>query len=250
MNINKPRRKNTLWHMEVQTREEAYAAVAADLSAFNQCKKTLLDSLYSAYERGPKSEPFDEEKSWLDLLRLANSYFWGKVMRQETLSPSKSFNQLLKLAKALHRAHDLAMQEGIGGDLFKAWFAENKVPLASATHFKDGQSVLTLVADELKKAVAGLATLETAAFAAAAANAVPPKSGRPPLLPSQCIEGLARVYRGNTGSKPGRGDGPFARFVHEFITAVNRPNFEFKYDGVIDAIKNAHDRHKTSIFDA
>jgi hypothetical protein len=253
MNINKPRRKNTLWHMEVQAREEAYAPVAADLSAFNQYKKTLLDRLHSAYERGPKSEPFDAEKSWLDLTVVAKLYLWGRVARHETMPPAERFNHLLQLANALGRAHRLAvrvMEEDIYGALFKAWFSETKIPLASASHiFKDGSSVATLVGDEIKNTVERLAALETAARSAAAANAIPTTAGRPPLLPSDCIHGLARVYRNSTGLKPGRGAGPFAEFVSDFITAVNCPDFEFGKDSVIDAIKNAHRRRKPSMFD-
>jgi hypothetical protein len=54
------------------------------------------------------------------------------------------------------------------------------------------------------------------------------------------IEGLAGVYQNSTGVKPGAGEGPFARFVYEFLTAVGRGNIE--YESVIDAIKDARAR--------
>ena len=110
-----------------------------------------------------------------------------------------------------------------------------------------------MILDEVLSAVNGMAELEIAARTAAAANAIPPKSGRPPLLPADYIQALARVYHTKTGMKPGRGAGPFSLFVYEFIAAVNQPDFEFAYDSVIDAIKNAHRQYvaagKRSMFD-
>jgi hypothetical protein len=55
-------------------------------------------------------------------------------------------------------------------------------------------------------------------------------------LPGDFIEGLAEVYQKSTGSKPGAGDGPFAQFVYEFLTALGRGNIQ--YHSVVDAIKD------------
>jgi hypothetical protein len=100
----------------------------------------------------------------------------------------------------------------------------------------------------MKKLVDDLAILEEVARTAAAANAVSPKSGRPPLLSNEDIQRLAYTYKQNTGSKPGRGSGPFAEFVAEVITALNPAGFKFSNDSVIDAIKNAHHQYKPSQF--
>ena len=200
------------------------------------------------YERGPRSKPFDEERAWRDLTRFAEMYFWSAIAEQATASPAERFNELRRLGRTLDRAHALVsrvMQEDIGCALFKAWFAAAKIPMASAISiFDDGSSVATRMAGEIQSAVAGIATLNTAAFTAAAANTGPPKAGRPPLLSRDSIQALERVYERNTGWKPGRGSGPFANFVFEVIRAVNPPDFEFGYDSVIDAIKNCSSAHR------
>jgi len=89
--------------------------------------------------------------------------------------------------------------------------------------------------------IVSLAALETAACRAA--DEVPKARGRPKgsaFLSRGFIEGLAGVYQNSTGSKPGAGDGPFARFVYGFLTALGRGNIE--YDSVVDAIKDTRDR--------
>jgi hypothetical protein len=47
------------------------------------------------------------------------------------------------------------------------------------------------------------------------------------------------LYRDTTGSKPGAGDGPFAKFVMKFLNALGR---NIEYESVIDAIKDARTR--------
>jgi hypothetical protein len=251
MNINIRRRKNTLWNVDIVSKKVAYTEIATKLAAFNQHKKTLLDELRNGGKPGLKSDPFDAAKSWGDLIRLAQLFFWGEITKQETMPVADLVKRLRQLARALGRAHSLAnraMQDDVGVELFRRRFAEKNISPASALLIdEDESSVATRIAGEIKEVVAGIATLETAALAAAATNDVPKKAGRPALLPRDCIQGLGRVYRNSTGSKPGLGDGPFARFVLEFLTAVGRPNFE--YDSVIDAIKDAHSRWKPSAFD-
>jgi hypothetical protein len=58
--------------------EELKAAIDAGLAAFEHHKVTLLEHLQNVYQRGPKSEPFDAEKSWQDLTCLAGLYFGGQ----------------------------------------------------------------------------------------------------------------------------------------------------------------------------
>jgi hypothetical protein len=89
--------------------------------------------------------------------------------------------------------------------------------------------------------VEGLAALE--AGAVRAADETHKGRGRPrgtSVLPPGCLIALASVYRSSTGSKPGAGDGPFAKFVLEFLTALGRRNIE--YESVIAAIKDARTR--------
>lgn len=226
------------------SREEAYAPIAPQMIAFNGHKEEILSKLREGRGRSARSKPFDEERAWRDISRFAEMHFWSAIGEQATTSPAERFKQLRRVGRTLDRAHTLVswmMQEDIGCDLFRAWFAVTKIPMASAMSiFDDGSSVATRMADEIQSAVAGIATLSTAAFTAAAANTGPPKAGRPPLLSRDRIQALERVYERNTGSKPGRGSGPFADFVFEVIRAVNPPDFEFLYDSVVDAIKTAH----------
>ena len=44
------------------------------------------------------------------------------------------------------------------------------------------------------------------------------------ILPRDDIGNLAALYRDSTGSIPGAGDGPFAKFVMEVLTAQGRRN--------------------------
>jgi hypothetical protein len=105
---------------------------------------------------------------------------------------------------------------------------------------------LTLVRldHEFEKVIASLAALETAARRAA--DEVLKARGRPrgsAFLSRGFIEGLAGVYQNSTGSKPGAGDGPFARFVYEFLIAIGRDNIE--YESLVDAIKDTRARVRT-----
>lgn len=250
MSVNKPSHRRALWDPFPihSSRKAAYAPIAPELARFNTHKEEILDKLRDEYERRPRSEPFDAEKPWRRLTRMAEMYFWGEIIKRETMSPAERFNRLRQLAKALDRTHDLVIRamhedEDIGLGIFRAWCAEAKI--FPGTNIDAPIRAL----GDIKNAVEGLATLKTAAYKAAMANVVPPKSGRPALLPSECFHGLGRVYRDSTGMKPGRGAGPFAKFVFEFIRALHPPDFEFEYDSIIDGIKNAHRRHKPSVFD-
>ena len=100
--------------------------------------------------------------------------------------------------------------------------------------------------NEFDKVVAGLVTLEAAA-SRAANDLTSSKLGTPAILPRDEIWNLAALYRDSTGSIPGAGDGPFAEFVVEALTAQGRYNDnedkgkrvkgKIKHEGVVDAIK-------------
>lgn len=250
MNVHKSSQRKALWDLPTihPSREAAYAPIAPGLNRFKAHKKEILDRLRNGCACGTHAEPFDPERPWIRLTRFAEMYLWGRLAKQETTSPAERFNRLRQLARALDHTHDLAiraMHEDIGWDIFGAWCADAKITVDDKAVFNNIASAL----NDIKKAIDGLASVRAAAFKAAASNAVPPKSGRPALLPSECYHGLAQVYRDSTGLKPGRGAGPFAGFVYEFIRAVHPPDFEFEYDSVVDGIKDAHLRHKPSKFD-
>jgi hypothetical protein len=221
--------------------EELKAEIDAGLAAFEQHKISLLDHLQKMYQRGPKSEPFDAEKSWQDLTSLAGLYFWRARLKQDTVPAAHRVERLRDLARTLRRARRQAeMRDDVGDDLFSAWCE------ASVRYDLDPTPPLTLVRldHEFEKVIASLAALETAARRAA--DEVPNARGRPKgsaFLSRGFIEGLAGVYQNSTGSKPGAGDGPFARFVYEFLIAIGRDNIE--YESVVDAIKDTKARVRT-----
>jgi hypothetical protein len=217
--------------------EELKAEIDAGLAAFEQHKISLLQKVY---QRGPKPEPFDAEKLWRGLSHCAMMYFWQARAKRETLPAAARASRLRELAKALGRARcmvEKAMQDDVSNDLFSAWCEAN------VRYDIDPTPPLTLVRidDEFEKVIASLAALETAACRAA--DKVFKARGRPKgsaFLSRGVIEGLAGVYQNSTGSKPGAGDGPFARFVYEFLTAVGGGNIE--YESVVDGIKDTRAR--------
>jgi hypothetical protein len=76
---------NTRWDIKVETWEESQAPITTQLAAFDGHKEALVDKLLGAYERGPKFEPFDSNKSWRDLTSIATLYFWNDRMKPETI---------------------------------------------------------------------------------------------------------------------------------------------------------------------
>jgi hypothetical protein len=172
-------------------------------------------------------------------------------MEHDTLPTRERITRLNHLSKALRKALGItqrAISDSVGDDLYRAWFVTKKIPLTSALQIdKDGSSILTRLADEINEMVEALAKLEAISRAAKAAIDLPSKTGRPPLLPRGCIQGLARVYRTSSGARPGRGNGPFAAFAYAFMTAVGQTGFDYR--SLIDAIQDAHQKFKPSWFD-
>jgi hypothetical protein len=222
--------------------EELKAEIDAGLAAFEQHKISLLDHLQKMHEHGPKSKPFDAEKAWQGLTSLAGLYFWRARLKEETVLAAHRVERF-DLASTLRRARrqaEMAMRDDVGDDLFSAWCE------ASVRYDLDPTPPLTLVRidHEFEKVIASLAALETAARRAA--DEVPKARGRPrgsAFLSRGFIEGLAGVYQNSTGLKPGAGDGPFARFVYEFLIAIGRNNIE--YESLVDAIKDTRARVRT-----
>ena len=247
MKVNKPVRRNTIWDIKIEQSEPV--AARAGLVEFNHHKKALLTILRNVYMLGLKSVPFDANKSWHRLVRLAHFYFWRETMKQETMPAADRVKRLRELAKALGRARgmaDKAMQDDVGNDLFRAWVAGTNIPLASVVGVNDdGQSVLVCIADEIKKEVASLATLEK--VARRAANEAHKGRGRPKgasVLPLDYIIGLAVLYRDSTGTKPEARRKSFAGFVYAFLAAIGRPTI--LEDSVVKLVRKARSRALTN----
>jgi hypothetical protein len=216
--------------------EAIKAAIDAGLTSFERHKGKLLAVLRNAHERGPRSKPFDPDKTWSLLNGVAQFYFWRGSVKQDAMPAADRARRLRELAKVLGRARhlvDKAMQDDVKGALFSAWYDTN----VRYDVVPEGPLALVRIEDEFDKVVAGLSALETAARRAV--DDVRMKAGRPKgtaVLQKDDIEGLAAVYRESTGSTPGAGDGSFAKFVMEVLTALGR---HLAYESVIDAIKDA-----------
>jgi hypothetical protein len=207
------------------------------LPEFDKHKSDLIDKLRDGYEQGSKSKPFDAEKAWQSLTGLARFYFRDRV-KQTTTSPRDRAESLRNLAKTLRQARrlvDRTMHTDVGDDLnlFQAWWE-----VTGSEYTKvDGTFDPRYMEQKFKQVVKSLEVLEIAA-SYAADHVTPPKRGKPPVLSMDDFWNLAVVYRDSTSSVPGAGDGPFAKFVSEFLIATGRSD-ALAYDSLIEAIKGA-----------
>jgi hypothetical protein len=214
---------------------------------FGRHKEALLAILRDEYKRGLKSAPVDadgaepmpfdtDRAAWHSLESLAYQYFHRERVKQKAAKPADRQARLRDIAKVLERARDMireTMQSDFGGDLISGWWEGTSEYAEAEGRFVD----LLYIEREFEKVVTSLAALETAAIRAA--DGVPTRRGRPKgtaILPRDYIEALAALYRDTTGSKPGAGDGAFAKFVMKFLTALGR---NIEYASVIDAIQDA-----------
>ncbi len=228
MSVAKPSRINGMW---------VHPAIVGDVIAFEQHKKDLLSNLRETFERGPRSKPFDENKSSRNLTLFAKWYFEDRT-KQRTMHGNDHVKRLRELKDALGSARgvaDKAMRDGFVYDLARAWIAATNISPTTTTRTDFGIRITATI----KKLVVGLAALET--LAGRAADNVPMRRGRPKgtaVLPADYIHGLARVFKESTGRRPSRVEGPFARFVRVFLTALGEGDaLSEKY--VVEMIKTA-----------
>jgi hypothetical protein len=211
---------------------------AAD--ALEPHKESILDLLRNAYERGPKSKPFDEKSLWDSLTDLAEWYSYEKIAQEDAIPAADRVKRLRKIAKALRETRGMleqAKQDDVGSHLFPEWVK------GIDEHTYVGEwGIADYVKRELGTFVKRLAELEAAAVRAA--DTIPLVRARPKgggsKLPSEYVFELAEVYRENTGLNPEAGDKSFIKFVREFLTAVNRGFVSNDY--VVDAVKYAYRR--------
>ena len=240
---------NVFQPIEIQTREQALAPIAARLAAFKAHEASLLNILRN--ERSHHSGSFDEGKSWSDLCEFAEFYFRGEDLNKSTMSGAERSMRLRQLARALRRARSLtdqALKDDVGNVLYRAVGAERGIGPHSVLTIDD--DVLPRLIDEIKEMATTLTILEKAAHAAVdldKRSREHSRGGRPTLFPKQYIQVLARLYRSSTGSRPGRGNGPFANFASAFFVAAGQTGFS--RSSLIDAIQDAHRHFKPSWFD-
>jgi hypothetical protein len=128
------------------------------------------------------------------------------------------------------------MQHDLAEHLIKEWLQGTK-HLADAT---EQYTNLLYFEAELEEVTERLSELGVAANQVA--DEAHRGRGRPKgnsVLPWNYIYALAKDYRNSTGRKPGAGDGPFARFIYEFLTALGG---DLEYESVVDAIKDVRAR--------
>ena len=210
---------------------------AAELTRFSRHKQKLLDALVEGHRRGPKLAAFDKDKSWDDLLHLAQFYFRSEEAKKNKKSARTYVKQLTEFADHIGKAQSLVPNGAygdVGSYIFWMWSRKVKKGGLPPTAI-DFDRFFTILA-EFKMAARRAADRE---------RAKPGRPRGPSVLPSsEALTGLAAAYRRCTGSKPGAGRGPFARFAMKCLVALGRR--DIKEDPLIDAIKVA--RHQACIF--
>jgi hypothetical protein len=225
---------HTIFDVQFESRESY-----PELPSFERHKTSLLDILRKA--RDPKSKPFEEQLAWRKLIIAAVWYFKRTKNDQKELLPSRRVERLLHdFVKPLRRVlggAQKALQDDVGSDLSRGWWAETK---GSDTSMQ----AVNAVADEITDAFAKVAALEAAA--ARAARDLPKKVGarsETGILSMHDIINLRSLYRQSTGREP-RGR-LFVEFVENFLAAVGQGDAT-EQDYVVDALKYAAKKARKS----
>lgn len=217
--------------------KEFEAEIKVNLADFSGYKEELLSLLRDANDCGTETKPFDRDKSWLRIETTAYQYFAREKVKQNVMKSADHEARYRTIADAVKTARSMiaeVRQLDFAGYLIKEWL-EGTRQLADATEQYEGLLYIEVKLDEVTKS---LVELEVAAKQVA--DEAHKGRGRPKgssVLPWNLIYALAGDYRWSTGLKPGRGDGPFARFVVVFLTAVGKGDINKL--SLIDAIKDA-----------
>lgn len=219
--------------------EAFMAEIEKLLLQFGNHKEPLLSLLCNAYDGDSKAAPFDTDRAWHDIKSMAHFYFTQEMVKREAISNAEREARCRKIAESLGRARNMiddAMRApDLANDLIWGWWGGTSESAEAWAEVKNVEPLY--IKRQFEKLLEGLAALE--AGAVRAADGAHKGRGRPrgtSVLPPDYIIALAAVYRSSTGSKPGAGDGPFAKFVMEFLTALRR---NIEYESVIDAIQDA-----------
>jgi hypothetical protein len=194
-------------------------AVKAGLAEFEKHKKTLLGHL-------SRSRSFDEEKCWLRLTRLAQTYFLWQAMPHA----AKREADLRKLAETLDRASRLAekvRQDNVGSELV-SHLIEGILPREPRGRMvleEDGSLRADFYPETDFKQMIGRLKDYHAAVLRAVLDVPTRLSGPTPSLSESYIRALRDEYEHSTGRPAGRGVGPFLRFVMQFRAALD-PSYQ------------------------
>jgi hypothetical protein len=218
-----------------QPSDPFFASIEERLTEFRKDKEVLLSLLQNAYDRGPKAEPFDKDRSWSQLESVAFIQHSVEKIKRETMGAVERKARLGKLAEALTRARstmeDAMRSPDLAADLIDSW--------GGATEYVEagGDLVYIDIESEIKKVMEGIAVLEEAATRAI--SSAQTATGRPSKGTPAYIYSLADLYRRCTGLKPGVGHGPFARFVGAYLAATGR---NLDDESVVEIIQSARAR--------
>lgn len=200
------------------------AAIDAGVAAFETHEENLVAVLRNEWHRGPKTEPFDAERTWRRLTFLAGTYFWRERVGREVLPAADRSKRLRKIAEIFGEACRLfneAEQDDLINDLYSAWCDQNIRYDADLEKKLEGPFVLVRFSDEFDNVVANLSSLKAAA-SKARDDVVHPR-GRPrgSILAPNVIDALVDQYQQSTGLKLDKPtDEHFVDFVREFAAAV------------------------------
>ena len=219
--------------------EASMAEVEKLLLQFGNHKEMLLSLLCNAYNGDSKAALFDTDRAWHDIKSMAHLYFTQEMVKREAISNAEREARCRKIAEILGGArnmiYDAMRTPDLADDLIWGWWGGTSECADAWAEVKDVEPLY--IKRQFEKVLEGLAALEVGAVRAA--DGAHKGRGRPhgtSVLPPDYIIALAAMYRGSTGSKPGAGDGPFAKFVMEFLTALRR---NIEYESVIGAIQDA-----------
>jgi hypothetical protein len=217
------------------------AAIEEQLTKFREHKEVLLSHLENAYDRSAKAEPFDKDKSWSQIEMLAHFQYAYTRLKQQGIRAGERRTRYREIADVLTRARsmieDAMRSPDLADDLIGSWWQDTTEYAEAGGRFVD----LLYIEGEFEKMTKGLAALEEAAVRASHGAQQGP--GRPrgsSVLLSAYIRPLADLYRKCTGLKPGAGQGPFARFVGAYVTAIGLGLIG--EDRLVDIIKDVRAR--------
>jgi hypothetical protein len=208
--------------------------IESSLAQFDSHKEKLIEILRKAHGAA-KPTPFNADLAWSRIQGLAHQYYAREQVKRWGMSAADREARCRKIAEALGRARgmiDKAIDTpALANDLICGWWEGTSEFSDAAGGFVDSLHIQ----HEFEKALESLTALHTGAVRAA--SGAHKGRGRPrgsAVLPPDYIDALALVYRNSTGSKPGAGDGPFAKFVQRFLSAMGR---RVTKAHVIDTIK-------------
>ena len=201
--------------------ERFKAEIEAKLVGFGGNKGKLLRHLRDAYNLGPKAESFDEAKSWSRIETTAYQYFALQILKRSATNHEARYRQISDAAQWAKNTVNKARWADHGKNLLKAWLEGTKEFGEATEQYSDLLYTGVEFGRIFDEATKGLTKLEVAA--SKLAEEFHKRPGRPKgtaILPWNFIYALAGDYRNSTGKRPGAGDGPFARFVCEFLAAI------------------------------